>query len=159
MILSRFCSLISILLFSFSCQTVLAVSASDERTNIDRNEKSRITQALLSTVVSLHHHEKNQKNIINVLSGSDQMPASDKFALQRDYGCLKAETFLKHRLTHKSDGKTPSPYGEEAFYRPYCFSFISLSLHQLDLLSVSGQTKEERHNISQQIRAREWLLV
>ena len=157
MILSRFYSILSILLFSFTCQTVLAVSQQKERPSHKQAEENHIPQQLLVYTVSLPNIAINGSNGENIIPVSQHIPVSDEKIFQIDYFFIKAETVFKNRFFQNGEGNKSPQNGEKAINYPQHFSssFFPVSINKSFLCSALAQTKEERHNIAQQIRARE----
>ncbi len=159
MIRSRFYSILSILLFSFTCQAVLPVSQQKERLSHKQAEESHTSQELLATV-SLPMPDMTRGHGENILPVPPHLPVPDEYIFQLEYFFIKAETVLKNRYFQKGDGNKSPQNGEKAVSYSQYFSsgFFLTSINKSRLRSVVAQTKEEHHNIAQQIRAREWWL-
>ena len=161
MIRSRFYSLLSIFLFSFTCQTVLAVSEQKERSSHKQVEENFIPQQLLAYMASLPDDMSgNKDNGENIFTVPLHRPVPDEFIVQFEYFFIKAETVLKNRFFQKGEGNKSPQNGEKAInnFQYFSLKFFPTSINKSCLLAALEQTKEERHNIAQQVRARERLL-
>ena len=154
---SRFYSILSILLFSFTCQTVLAVSEQKERPSHKQAEENHIPQQLLACMASLPDISGNKDNDDNIFTTPQHRPVPDEFIVQFEYFFIKAETVLKNRFFQKGEGNKSPQNGEKAInYSQYFpLNFFPTSINKSCLIVALAQTKEERHNIAQQVRARE----